>query len=214
MKAHRVISRLHWAKALQSKPDCIPTARVRGAKAAGLRYERALARHLPESAHGVWFEYNDENGHGYCQPDLLFSFLPDFVAILEVKYTLVLDAFSKLHDLYIPVISLAMNAPAVGVVVVRNLTPGIKDVHRDLASAALASYEAQYPTILHWRDQNLLLDHQSAQRAKADIQPARAFTREQSGAAVQKRGTVAYAPSPSNNIISLNTRRTERTTHG
>lgn len=162
--AHRVIRRLQYAKPLKERPSCIPLARPRGAKAAGLRYERQLAKHLPESAHGVWFEYCDDYGRGYCQPDLLFSFLPNFIAILEVKYTLVLDAFAKLNDLYIPIISHAMKAPACGVIVVRNLTPGIQDVCHDLAEAAAISYETSYPTILHWRGQPLLPNSRSVPR--------------------------------------------------
>lgn len=156
MYAHRVIRNLKWAEPLKERPASIPASRPRGAKAAGLRFERELAKHLSESAHGVWFEFQDDNGHGYCQTDLLYSFLPDFIAVCEVKYTLVADAFAKLMDLYLPIVSLAMKCPAVGIVIVRNLSPGIFGVHTDLAEAALASHEAQYPTILHWRGQPLI----------------------------------------------------------
>lgn len=156
MQAHRIIRRLQWAEPLKARPASIPASRPRGAKAAGLRYERALAKHLPAGAHGIWFEFKDENGHGYCQTDHLYSFLPDFIAIIEVKYTLVLEAYSKLRELYIPIVSKAMKAPAVGIIVTRNLIPGFENPYLDLPSAAYAASVADYPTVLHWRGQPLM----------------------------------------------------------
>lgn len=182
MSSYRIIKRLKWAQPLAQRPDCIPASRPRGAKAAGLRYERALAKHLSEGAHGVWFEFQDDNGHGYCQSDHLYSFLPNFIAILEVKYTLVLDAYSKLRDLYIPVISTAMKAPAVGIIVVKNLVAGFENAYTDLPSAALASYETDYPTVLHWRGQPLM-PHTSTPKTYTQhhsklhlVQPAKPFS--------------------------------------
>lgn len=156
MNAHRVIKRLQWAEPLKERPACIPSSRPRGAKGAGLRYERALARHLSEGAHGVWFEFRDENGSGYCQTDHLYSFLPTFVAVLEVKYTLVLEAYSKLRDFYLPIVSKAMKCPTVGIIIVHNLVPGFEGAFTDLPSAAVAAEERDYPTVLHWRGQPLM----------------------------------------------------------
>lgn len=159
MALHRRINRLHWAHPLEGRPASIPNSRPRGAKAAGLRYERALAKHLPEATHGQWFEFSDGNGHGYCQTDLLMPFLPHFIAIIEIKYTLVPNAFSKMLDLYIPVVSKAMGCPVAGIIAVKNLEYAYCEdnfVFAELPGAANASYRQQYPTILHWRGQNLM----------------------------------------------------------
>ena len=168
MKPHRIIKHIRHAAPLKERPPSIPISRPRGAKAAGLRYERSLAKALPAGAHGIWFEFKDDNGHGFCQTDHLYSFLPDFIAIIEVKYTLVLDAYSKLRDFYIPIVSTAMKCSAVGVIVARNLIPGLSQVFIDLPSAAYASYAADYPTVLHWRGQNLM-PTTPTQYAKRDI---------------------------------------------
>jgi hypothetical protein len=159
MKPHRVISGLRWAKLLPEKPACIPNSRPRGAKAAGLRFERDLSKHLAASVHGQWFEFRDDNGHGYCQTDLLYSFAPSFMAVLEAKYTLVPGAFQKLVDLYLPIVSMAAQLPAVGVCVVRNLEPSVCEgsiIFTDLHSAAQTALVWKHPTILHWRGQQLL----------------------------------------------------------
>src|SRR6516162_4935511 len=119
----RVIEGLKWAHPLESKPDIIPTSRPRGAKAAGLRFERAFAKQLPSALHGQWFEFEDLHGHGSCQTDIIYSLLPLYLVVIEIKYTLVPGAHSKLLNLYLPVVSLALSRPSVGVVAVKNLDP-------------------------------------------------------------------------------------------
>lgn len=182
MNAHRVIRRLQWAEPLKARPATIPLSRPRGAKAAGLRFERALAKHLFEGAHGVWFEFRDENGHGYCQPDHLYSFLPSFIAVIEVKYTLVLEAYSKLRDLYLPVVSKAMKCPTVGIIIVRNLLPGItSEVYTDLPAAAVAADISDYPALVHWRGQPLIPAAERSSIPSGGLSP-------------QQRGVPANAP--------------------
>ena len=154
----RIIEGLKWAHPLSAKPDIIPTSRPRGAKAAGLRFEHALAKALPSALHGQWFEFEDRNGHGYCQTDLIYSLLPLYMVVLEVKYTLVPGAHSKLLNLYLPVVSLALSRPSVGVVAVKNLDPRYRrgKIHTDLHSAAAASATSTYPSLLQWSGQALL----------------------------------------------------------
>jgi len=63
-----------------------PKGRPKGAKAAGLRYEKALAAAIPRAEHGQWFEFTDLNGPGHCQMDLLIVGNKR-VVILECKLT-------------------------------------------------------------------------------------------------------------------------------
>ena len=81
----RVIVGLHYA-AMCLRPANLPKARPKGAKAAGLRYEKALAAAIPRAEHGQWFEFTDLNGPGHCQMDLLIVGNKR-VVILECKLT-------------------------------------------------------------------------------------------------------------------------------
>src|SRR5215471_19291929 len=151
---------IKWAQSLDGKPSCIPNSRPRGAKAAGLRYERSLHSNLPAGTlHGQWFEYICSEGRGYCQTDFIVSLLPACVAVLEAKYTLVPGAFSKLLSLYIPVVTLAMQCPAIGIVVVKNLNPAFihtQPIYNDLYLAAKHAHNTGMPALLHWVGQPLI----------------------------------------------------------
>lgn len=157
-EGHRHIYGLKTATALLERPSCIPAGRPRGAKAAGIRYEKAVFEALEGGIRGQWFQYEDENGPGYCQPDIIYPFLPDFFAIIEVKYTLVPGAHQKLNQLYIPVASLALKAPCAGVVIVKNLDPRYRrgKIYTDLRTAAEISFHRGYPTLLQWAGQVLV----------------------------------------------------------
>lgn len=115
----RRIDQLEWAQECP-RPKAIPIGRPRGAKAAGVRYEKAVARALPQAKHGQWFEYSDHNGSGWCQPDLLLD-LPNGVLVLEVKYTWTAAAYVQLEGLYLPVVGKARSKPCRGMMVCRNL---------------------------------------------------------------------------------------------
>lgn len=155
---HRHILGLRRAEALSEKPSCIPQSRPRGAKAAGIRFEKAVFEALSGGIRGQWFSYEDENGPGLCQPDILYPFLPDFFAVIEVKYTLVPGAHQKLSNLYLPVASRALQAPCAGVVVVKNLDPRYRrgKIYTDLRAAAEAAFDRGYPTLLQWSGQALI----------------------------------------------------------
>jgi hypothetical protein len=120
----REISGLRWARRLDGKPSCIPSGRPRGAKAQGLRYERQLAKAFPSFSHGVWFEFEDLNGHGYCQVDFLVEF-PRIVSILEVKYTWTIEGHLQLERLYEPVVRAALAKFSEGIVVCKRLVPEV-----------------------------------------------------------------------------------------
>ena len=122
MDSKREIHGLKWSRRLHAKPNCIPSGRPRGAKAAGLRYERQLALAFPSFEHGVWFEFEDLNGHGYCQVDFLIEF-PRIVTILEVKYTWTIEGHLQLERLYEPVVRVALEKFAEGIVVCKRLVP-------------------------------------------------------------------------------------------
>ena len=112
-----------WARALSSKPAFIPTSRGRGAKAAGKRYEQALAKELPKAIHGQWFVYglSGETKSRFCQTDFLLPF-DDFFIVIEAKYTWIPEAKKKLQELYVPVVRLAFGKKSIGLVVCKNLT--------------------------------------------------------------------------------------------
>ena len=123
----RRIKGLCWARVLPARPNGIPASRPRGAKAQGLRYERALAANLPSATHGQWFEFCDVNGHGFCQVDLL---LPrgEVLVVLEVKYTWTWEAYRQLEELYLPVVEMALGGAVIGLQVCKRLVPEARSV--------------------------------------------------------------------------------------
>lgn len=117
----RQVSGLRWAKRMEARPGFIPIGRPRGAKAQGIRYEKALGLALgPEARRGVWWEFEDAQGHGYCQTDFLLELAQGSV-ILEVKYTWVPEGHQQIEGLYGPVVAAALGKPAVGLVVAKRL---------------------------------------------------------------------------------------------
>lgn len=138
-----------------NRPAFIPVGRPRGAKAAGIRYERLFKSYLSTANHGQWFEYETIDGQThYCQTDALVSFLPDLMLVLELKYTLVPDAAIKLRGLYIPVVTTAMGLTTYGAVVSRNLTPNPGPLAYSLTEALTLARTGLIPT-LHWVGQPL-----------------------------------------------------------
>jgi hypothetical protein len=144
----RVIEGLRWAKLLDERPGFIPNSRPRGAKAMGLRYERALAKAMPFAKRGLWFEFCDGNGLGVCQTDFIIE-LERGVLVLEVKYSWVSEAHLQLEGLYLPVVSMALARRARGLVVCKNLTPNMpSDVQ--VIGNVVEWPEGPSRTVLHW----------------------------------------------------------------
>lgn len=147
--SHHVVSGLRWAKE-SHRPVGLSKSKSRGAKAAGLRYEKALAKALPIAKHGQWFEFEDLTRRGYCQPDLLVSLGP-VVLVLEAKYTWTMVGHSQLNQLYLPVVERALRRRAVGVVVCRALTPETpkESIFSTLLGAVTFAATGR-PAVLHW----------------------------------------------------------------
>lgn len=158
---HRSICGLKLAVPLAARPSCIPNSKpssLSSSKQAGLRLEKQLQAALPGSIRGQWFSYQDDNGPGVCQPDLLYPFLPYFLCVIEIKYTLVPGAHQKLNSLYIPVVQAALRKPCAGVVIVKNLDPRYRRgrIYTDLKAAADAAFDRGFPTLVQWSGQALL----------------------------------------------------------
>ena len=134
---------------------CIPVGRPRGVKALGVRYERELAKELWEAKRGVWFEFEDQRGHGFCQVDFLMKWGSGEAAkrplVIEVKHTWTREAREELERLYLPIVWLASGREPIGVVICKRLTPEAPRAVSDLESAAL------YAAPLHWIGKGPLL---------------------------------------------------------
>ena len=147
----RIVQGLKWARVLDAWPQCIPASRARGAKAQGVRYERALARALPAAKHGQWFEFEDSNGRGFCQVDLMLQ-LANGVLVLEAKYTWTPEGHCQVEQLYGPVVGKAWGLPVRGLVVCKRLVPGMPGsvvVTGDL-EGALVQLASGARVVLHW----------------------------------------------------------------
>lgn len=104
--------------------------RLRGSRAKGIKYENHVGRALRrwhergelygEVILGQWFSFQDANGHGYCQPDILIV-TEDLVFILECKLTFTEWAWPQLRELYKPVVEKVFQRPSIVIQVCKNL---------------------------------------------------------------------------------------------
>ena len=134
----REIQDLRFVKVLRERPSCIPKGRPRGAKAAGVRYEEALAASsaFAEASHGVWLEFGDARGHGFAQVDFVFA-TDEAIVVAEAKLTWTPAAYPQLRKLYFPLLAKFTTLPVGGIVVCQNLTRDTprRDVVGDLSEA-------------------------------------------------------------------------------
>lgn len=145
----RVIRHLSWALPCD-RPKCIPKGRPRGAKKQGVLYERALAAELgADWRHGQWFEYEDQNGHGYCQVDFLRR-TSDATVVLEAKLSWLPEAHQQISHLYGPVLEWIWGVPVIGVVVAKRLVPGMNAAIAHNLPTALEAARAVSRVALHW----------------------------------------------------------------
>lgn len=117
----------------------------RGTKALGLQYERTCARAFPSAEHGAWFRFQDTIRQGYCSPDLLLI-QGNTALVVECKLTNWLEAWDQLHQLYIPVVGLALGVMVLPVVLVKHVSPGVVITH-SLREAIVRRMERP---VLHW----------------------------------------------------------------
>lgn len=149
----RRIVGLVWARRAERVPSfATGVRRPRGAKREGLLYERLLADALPEAEHGIWWEFQDQNGPGWCQTDLVLVGARS-VLVLECKYSATDEAWGQIEHLYRPVLERALGQEVLGVQVARNLygkpQPGIQICHT-LVEAISIARNARRP-LLHWK---------------------------------------------------------------
>jgi hypothetical protein len=144
----RQIIGLKWAKPC-GRPAAIPIGRPKGRKAAGLRFEKAIGQQLLGARRGQWFEFEDRNGHGWCQVDFLLPWAGRAV-VIEAKYTWTEDGHRELEGLYLPVVEQAGFARPIGIVISRNLVPvrGRLAVRSTLGEAVEAAEDGR--VVLHW----------------------------------------------------------------
>lgn len=119
----------------------------------GLAYENRIGKELKkhhekerflEFEHNPWFRFYDTFGTGHCSPDYLIHF-PQGVVVVEVKLTWVEIAQDKLNDLYMPVVSLALDRPVRSLVIVKNLTPQAPP-----SSPSIMSALRKKTNLVHW----------------------------------------------------------------
>jgi hypothetical protein len=140
--------------ALCLRPAHIPKSRPRGAKAAGLRYEKALAAAIPRAEHGQWVEFRDLNGPGHCQMDLVIEGSKR-VVIIECKLTNVEEGRAQIENLYFPVARMIWpDKKPLGIVAVRHLSKefDLSRVESTLKSAIWRAETQNMIPTLHWME--------------------------------------------------------------
>lgn len=113
--SYRTAGTIRRAKELPEKPSFIATNKVTGARARGLSYEAKALRML-EARYaelptpvvfkpGPWFEYEDQEGRHWCQPDaVIIKASEGFGCIYECKYQHSSEAWFQIWRLYEPVL--------------------------------------------------------------------------------------------------------------
>lgn len=123
---------------------------------AGLRYERRLnlkLKHTLEPTHTLehnpFFRFLDDRDIDHvCVPDFLIL-CPDLSLVIEAKLTYTPEALRKLREVYVPVLSLALNLePKLKpkpLIITKNIVPGLKPLFT-LKEALLAPIP-----LIQWR---------------------------------------------------------------
>jgi len=148
--SRRVVD-LAWAQRHPAGwPAGIPKPRLRGIKAFGGRYEKAVGKALPEAEKGVWWEFRDRNGPGLCQTDFVLP-LPDVLVVIECKHTWTDEGMDQLAGLYIPVLQRATGQPVIGIQVCKHLVPWAGTAFSEIGDAISMARACRMPVTLHWR---------------------------------------------------------------
>lgn len=130
------------------RPAVIPKSRPRGAKAEGLRYEKLAAKALPGANHGQWFAFEDLNGPGYCQPDLIWN-RPGEIWVADCKLTWTPYAFAQLGELYVPVLEKAYGRRVRPLIIAKHLTreTPVSSIVGSVSEAIISPHP--FP-VVHW----------------------------------------------------------------
>ena len=130
----RQIENLYWAEWASRSPHS--KEKLTGIQAQGIKYEKKAGREVTrffadqgaEIKVGPWIKFEDENGPGYAQPDILVIF-EELVWIIECKLTYHPYALLQLQGLYQPLLkNLHKGVPQIHIVCCHNLTetePGL-----------------------------------------------------------------------------------------
>lgn len=104
--------------------------RLKGARGKGISYENKVGARLRQWQErgelvgdimlGQWFAFEDENGFGCCQPDILVV-TDSLVFILECKLTQCEEAWRQLRSLYKPVVETVFQRPSITIQVCKHL---------------------------------------------------------------------------------------------
>lgn len=143
---------LRYAK-FCDKPAWLRPQRRRGAKAAGLAYEKSISDALPaRHLKGSWIEFEDAKGQAWCQIDFAVN-VNRTVYVLEAKLTWTAEAHEKLRRLYLPLIRNITGLDAHGIVICRAITPdtsefGTTIVHSLEAALSAARAGLKAPVLL------------------------------------------------------------------
>lgn len=105
----RVVRGLKWAKECNVGPG-FPEVRLTGSKAAGVAYEKRVAKDIKrrfgkdwEIKISQWIRYEDSAGLGWARPDL-YMIRDDLLVIVESKLTQTISAEKQLLKLYLPLL--------------------------------------------------------------------------------------------------------------
>ncbi len=159
----RKLSGLIWAKHSPLPPKAY-NSRPRGTKALGLRYEKKVAAAIPDAEHGKWFTFQDRNGYGWCQIDLLFSRRGQLY-VVECKLSDYWAARSQIDWLYRPILEEVYQTKVKGIVVQKVLRGDAPKqlIHGSMVEA-MQAHNGQVPPIVHWlgHDKKLLRPDRAA----------------------------------------------------
>lgn len=154
MSKPRRISGLLWARPC-ARPKSIPKTRATGTRAAGLAYERKLAKAIlsdfPLAFHGQWYEFEDSAGRGFCQPDIVIP-CDAFVVCVEVKLSAQDSAWLQARGLYKPILEMVYRKPCVCIVATKFLRAGraADCIEERLADAITTAHVLNVQPLWHW----------------------------------------------------------------
>lgn len=117
----RRIDGLAWAERAESPFGAAPKAR--GAKLAGLRFERSMVKRVSawfpgdEVLAGPWIHYGDSNGPGFAQPDIVCL---KRKIVFECKLGFRNEALIELEELYLPLCERVWGGKFQGIVLAKH----------------------------------------------------------------------------------------------
>lgn len=149
MAETRKIENLKWVAPARDAPFK-PQRPSSGAKLQGWQYERRFEKYLKKCRFkgelycGAWFEFEDQNGHGFAQPDF-FILGEKRILIFECKLTHNGRGWIQLHRLYGPLLREFFERPVAKVQVCKNLRAEMRYPIISQAS------ELRDEVVWHWR---------------------------------------------------------------